>query len=112
MNRVWTQTEIFQYLLGNPLNAKVHTGSLEDMNNEDYIFFDVLSDTLISYDNIGLYKSTVQFTVATKDFDNRKVLVNYIKKKFVCQIQYIRSDEAEYYLAYCSTELLVREENE
>lgn len=111
MNKVWTQTEIYEYLLGNPLSAKVHTGSLEDMNNEDYIFFDTLSERLVGADNKGLYLSTVQFTVATKDFDNRKLMVKYIKDKFVCSIDYERSDEAEYYVAYCVTTLMMREDN-
>lgn len=112
MIRVWTQTEIYNYLLSNPLNAKVHTGSLEDMNNEDYIFFDMLSEQVLASDNNGLYKSTVQFTVATKDFDRRKTLVKYIKEMFVCSIEYLRSDEAEYYIAYCSTALFMREEED
>lgn len=112
MNRVWTQTEIYNYLLGNPIRAKVHTGSLEDMNNEDYIFFDILSERVLGYDNKGSYIATIQFTVATKDFDNRKLLVKYIKDEFVCDIDYEKVEEAEYYAARCVTSLFMLSEDE
>lgn len=112
MKRVWTQTEIYDYLLSNPLQAKVHTGSLEELNNEDYIFFDILDERPLGFDNNGLYLSTVQFVVATKDFDERKLLVKYIKDAYVCQIDYDKSEESEYYSAFCVTTLLMQEEQD
>lgn len=108
--RVWTQKEIFDYLLSNPLHVKVHTGSMESLNNEDYIFFDILSERVLGSDNNGIYLSTIQFTVATKDFDNRKTLVKYIKNQYVCTIDYDFVDEEEYYAAICNTTLFMRED--
>lgn len=112
MRKSFTQKEIWDYLVDNPLGVEVHVGDLEDMNNQDYIFFDYLTDNPISADD-GYTDSTigVQFSVLTKDFENRKVLVKYIKDMFVCTISYDHSDEHEYYAAFMRTYLLIRDES-
>ena len=111
MKKTFTQKEIWDYLTSNPLNVAVHVGDLEDMNNQDYIFFDYLTDNPISADN-GYTDSliNVQFSVVTKDFEARKTLVKYIKDKFVCTVSFDHSEEHEYYIAYMRTTLLIRDE--
>ena len=108
--RVWTQTELKQYLESNPLNVKVEFGIITDLNNQDYIFVDLLREQAVGFDNNGLYLSTIQFVIATKDFDNRKTLVKYIKDMFTCSFSYDKADESEYYAAYCTTTLIMEEE--
>lgn len=109
--RVWTQTEIFNFLRNNPLGVKVHVGDLTDMNNEDYIFYDMVSESIVGYDNSGSYLASVQFAIATRDFDNRKRLVEYLKTAFTCSISYTMGEESEYFIAYCSTTLMISNED-
>lgn len=110
MKKTFTQKEIWDYLQDNPEEAKVHIGDLEDLNNQDYIFFDYLTDNPISADN-GYSGSLfeVQFTVCVKDYEKRKRLVSYIKKMFICTVSYDHSEEHEYYLANMRTNLLIYE---
>ncbi len=111
MRKTFTQKEIWDYLCDNPLDVKVHIGDLEDMNNQDYIFFDYLTDNPINADD-GYTDSLigVQFSVVVKDYDARKVLVKYIKDKFVCTVSFDHDSEHEYYVAYMRTTLLIRDE--
>lgn len=109
MTRVYTQAEIFTYLSANPLDVEVHVGDLEEMNNDDYIFFDYLNDELIPFDDEGLYKTRVQFTVCTKDYEDRKTLVSYIKEQFFGNWNYEHAEEHEYYLARMRCELIINE---
>ncbi len=110
MKKSFTQKEIWDYLNDNPLGVKVHVGDLDDMNNQDYIFFDYLTDTPISADDgYTDSKIEVQFSVLTKDFEDRKTLVKYIKDMFVCNVSLDHSDEHEYYAAYMRTFLLIRD---
>ena len=110
MRKSFTQKEIWDYLCANPLNVTVHIGDLDDMNNQDYIFFDYLTDNPISADDGYTDSLTgVQFSVLTKDFEHRKVLVNYIKQMFVCTISFDHSEEHEYYAAFMRTSLLIRD---
>ena len=99
-----TQKDIVDYLKLNPYNTNVNVGSLEDMNGKDYIFVDYLTENLIGSDDKGVYKTSIQLTVATKDFDKRKQLVNYIQNKFNVDVVYEMHDEYEYYLARCTFE--------
>lgn len=112
MKKAFTQKEIWDYLCANPLNVSVHIGDLEDMNNQDYIFFDYLTDSPIPADN-GYTDSVtgVQFSVVTKDYENRMALVNYIKQQFVCSISFDHDSEHEYYVAYMRCNLLIRWES-
>lgn len=113
MKKTFTQAEIWNYLCSNPLNVAVHVGDLEDMNNQDYIFFDYLTDNPISADNGYTDSLTeVQFSVVVKDFETRKKLVKYIKEMFVCTISFDHSEEHEYYIAYMNTRILLRDEKE
>lgn len=109
MKKSFTQKEIWDYLVDNPLGVKVHVGDLDDMNNQDYIFFDYLTDNPISADD-GYTDSKigVQFSVLTKDFEDRKILVNYIKDMFVCTVSFDHSEEHEYYAAFMRCDLLIR----
>lgn len=111
MKKMFTQKEIFDFLNGNPLNAKVHVGDLEDLNNQDYIFFDYLTDTPISADNqYAGEMNEVQFTVCVKNYQDRRTLVEYIKTMFQCSVSYENAEEHEYYLARMRTGILIASE--
>lgn len=107
-----TQTNIKRYLEANPLGTKVAIGSLDEMNNDDYIIVNYLYERLIGSDNKGIYSTAVQFTIATKDFDNRKTLVDYIKQQFNVSVDYDMSNEYQYYMATCETTILLAREEE
>lgn len=102
-----TQKEIYDYLKANPLRVQVWIGQKDNLNGADYIFLDYLNDDLIGFDNKGAYRSNIQFTVATKDFNNRKVLVDYIKEQFNVEVTYETSTEFQYFLARCRTGILI-----
>ena len=57
---IYTQKEIYDYLLANPLEVDVSVGDVEDLNGKDYIFLDYTSDNLISSDNRGVYQTYLQ----------------------------------------------------
>ena len=105
----FTQAEIWQYLNNNPLGVKTHMGDLEDLNGNDYIFFDYLTDEVIAYDNKADYVTEVQFTICTKDFAKRKVLVKYLKQMFTGAVRYEHDGEHQYYLARMETSLFIYE---
>lgn len=107
MLRNLTQKEIYEYLLANPLNVAVHIGDLEDMNGNDYIFLDYLNDLPFLSDNTADYQTIIQISVLTKDFENRKTLVSYIKKKFLSSPTYSKSNESEYYMAQFTTGVIL-----
>lgn len=104
---IYKQKDIYEYLLANPLKVAVHIGDLEDMNGKDYIFLDYLNDELIGSDDKGCYRTDLQITTATRDFENRKILVNYIKDYFNVSVSYEKSEEFDYYLARCRTGILI-----
>lgn len=99
MQRTYTQKEIYDFLKANPLETKVHIGDLEDMNGEDYIFMDVLNDIAILRDDSADYQTLIQISVLTRNYEDRKKLVKYIKSKFLSAPAYSKSDEFEYYQA-------------
>jgi len=99
MKRSYTQKEIYDYLVANPLNIDVHIGDLEDMNGKDYIFLDYMNDVAMLRDNNADYQTLIQISVLTKDFEDRKTLVNYIKEEFLSAPTYSKSEEFEYYQA-------------
>lgn len=99
MKRTYTQKEIYDFLLANPLNVKVNLGDLEDMRGQDYIFLDYLNDVSIRFDNNAKYQTIMQITIFTKDFEDRQTLVNYIKTQFLSSPTYSKSDSFEYYQA-------------
>lgn len=109
MRRSFTQKEIYEYLVANPLGTKVHIGDLEDMDGQDYIFLDYLNDEPMLRDNEADYQSIIQISVLTKDFEDRKTLVNYIKQKFLIAPDYSKSDEFEYYQAQFTTGVFIHE---
>lgn len=102
-----TQKDIYELLQKNPLNVDVWVGDLDDLNGKDYIFLDFLNDDLIGSDDSGVYQSFIQITVATKSFDNRATLVQFIKKYFNVSVEYERSTEFQYFLARCQTGVLL-----
>lgn len=109
MRRSFTQKEIYEYLLANPLGTQVHIGDLEDMDGQDYIFLDYLNDEPMLRDNEADYQSIIQISVLTKDYEDRKILVNYIKQKFLIAPEYSKSDEFEYYQAQFTTGVFIHE---
>lgn len=96
---MYSQKGIFEYLKANPLGVPVHIGDLEDMNGNDYIFLDYLTDRIIGWDDRGAYKTELQITVATKDFDNRKILTDYVRKYINVSTMFDKSLEFEYYIS-------------
>lgn len=109
MRRSFTQKEIYDYLKANPLGTQVHIGDLEDMEGQDYIFLDYMNEEPMLRDNEADYQMIIQISVLTKDFEDRKTLVNYIKQKFLIAPEYSRSDESEYYQAQFTTGVFIHE---
>ena len=107
--RSYTQKQIYDYLCANPLNTKVHIGDLEDMNGDDYIFLDVLNDIAIKQDDSAHYQTIIQISVLTKDYEDRKTLVKYIKNEFLVACTYSKSAESEYYMAQFTTGVFLYE---
>lgn len=108
----YTQKGIYDYLCANPLGVPVHIGDLEDMNGSDYIFLDYLTERIIGYDDKGTYKMELQITVATKDFDNRKTLTDYVRDYINVSTMYDKSLEFEYYISRNNaTVVLCNEDN-
>lgn len=108
MNRTYTQKELGDYLADNPLGVAVHVGDLDNMNGKDYIFLDYLNEQIIPYDNNGCYKTELQISVYTKSFINRKTLVDYIKNLSQFDIQYLGSNEGNYFVANMTTQLFIK----
>ena len=109
MKRLYTQKEIYGLLCDNPLKLEVHIGDLEDMQGKDYIFLDYFSENSIGSDNDGVYQTIFQISIATKDFEKRKQLVNYIKTLFYSSPTYTKSDDSEYYIAQFNIGVFIRE---
>lgn len=104
---VYTQKDIFDYLLQNPLGVEVHVGSLEDLNGQDYIFFNYLNDNLIGSDDKGVYRTRMQIAIATRDFERNKVLTDYVKNFLNVSVSFDKSFEFEYYLTRCECGVLM-----
>lgn len=109
---IYTQKQIYEYLLGNPLNVDVSVGDVNNLNGGDYIFFDVTNDDLIGYDNRGTYQRYIQITVATRDYEDRKTLVKYITDYLNVTVSYEKAIDFEYFLARCTCGVLMHEEQE
>lgn len=107
--KVISQKVLFEYLRNNPLHVAVHVGELDDMNGKDYIFVDILSDELIGYDNAGTYKTSLQITVATKDFDDRYTLTKYVQKLLNVRTDYAKSYDYEYWVSRSKCEVVLCE---
>lgn len=104
---IYSQKDIYDYLSANPLNTIVAVGDVEDLNGRDYIFLDYTGEQLIGSDNRGCYKTSIQVTVATRDFENRKILVDYVKQLTNFSITYEKDIDFEYYVARCTCEVLM-----
>lgn len=108
MKKMFTQKEIWDFLNENPFSIQVHVGDLEDLNGQDYIFFDYLTDNPISADNeYSSEVNEVQFTVCVKDYQTRRNVVQYIKQMFQCTVSYEHAEEHEYYLARMRTGIII-----
>lgn len=107
---IYSQKQIYEYLLTNPLHVDVSVGDVEDLNGKDYIFFDYLTDELVGSDNRGIYRTGIQITVATKDYEDRKTLVEFVKNYLNVSISYEKSFEFEYFVARCNCTVLIHEE--
>ncbi len=109
MKRSYTQKEIYDYLKANPLSVDVHIGDLEDMDGKDYIFLDFINDVAMLRDNNADYQSLIQISVLTKDFEDRKTLVKYIKDEFLSAPVFSKSEEFEYYQAQFTIGVFISE---
>ena len=108
MSRTYTQKELFDYLKNNSYGIKVHIGDLDNMNGEDYIFLNYLSETNIPFDDDGCYKTTIQIDIYVKDFVKRKPLVDYVKGLSQFDIDYSSSNEGNYFVANMTTDIFIR----
>ena len=108
--RTYTQKEIYEYLLANPLNTAVHIGNLEDMNGEDYIFMDFFQDVPTLRDNSAYYQTIIQISVLTRDFEDMKTLTKYIQSEFLTAPTYSRNETFEYYQAQMNIGVFLFEE--
>lgn len=112
MIRTFTQKEIYDYLKANPLNVEVHIGDLEDMQGKDYIFLDFTSESPTLRDDNADYQTIIQISVYTRDFENRRILCNYIKQKFLSAPTYSKSTEFEYFTAFFTTGIFLNERHQ
>jgi hypothetical protein len=108
---IYTQKEIYDYLLANPLGIDVSVGDVKNLNGGDYLFLDFTNDELIGSDNRGCYQSYIQVTVATRDFEDRKTLVNYVKDFLNVSVMYEKAIDFEYFVARCTCGVLIHETN-
>lgn len=108
---IYTQKQIYDYLCTNPLNVDVSVGDVKNLNGGDYIFLDFTNDELISSDDKGCYQSYIQITVATKDFENRKTLVKFVKDFLNVTVTYEKAIDFEYFVARCVCGVLLHEED-
>lgn len=109
MKRSYTQKEIYDYLVANPLGMDVHIGDLDDMDGKDYIFLDFLNDVAMTRDNTADYQTMIQISVTTKDFEKRKTLVPYIQQEFLSAPTFSKSQESEYYIAQFTIGVILTE---
>lgn len=109
MRRMFTQKEIYDYLLANPLNTAVHIGDLDDMQGRDYIFLDYLNDLPMLRDNGACYQTIIHFSIYTKSYEDRKTLTKYIEDMFLISPSFRRSDDSEYYVADATTGVFINE---
>jgi len=107
---IYTQGQIYNYLSQNPLNLEVFVGDAENLNGGDYIFFDITNEDMIHYDNRGAYQTYIQITIATKNYDNRNLLVNYVKKFLNVTVNYEKAIDFEYFIARCECGILMKPE--
>lgn len=109
----YTQKQIYDYFNANPTGAIVWFGDLEDLNGQDYIFIDYLYDNLIGYDDRGTYRTNIQITVATKQFETRKLLTEYVHDFMNVSTTYDTSTEFEYYVSRnTATIIMYHDEND
>lgn len=108
---IYTQKQIYDYLCANPLGVDVSVGDVKNLNGGDYIFLDYTNDNLIGYDNNGTYQSYIQITTATRDFEDRKTLVKYIKQFLNVSVFYEKAIDFEYFIARCECGVLIDEEH-
>lgn len=108
---IYTQKMIYDYLLTNPLNVDVSVGDVENLNGGDYIFLDFTNDNLMGSDNKGTYQSYIQITIATRDFRNRKTLVEFVKRYLNVSVNYEKAIDFEYFIARCECGVLMYEDN-
>lgn len=108
--RTYTQKEIYDYLCANPLGTAVHVGNLEDMNGSDYIFLDYFQDIAMLRDDSADYQTILQISVLTRDYEDRKALVNYIQDEFLSAPTYSRNITYEYYQAQFNIGVFIHSE--
>lgn len=109
MKREFTQKELYELLGANSLGVEVWIGDLEDLQGKDYIFLDYLYDIRHGYDDKASFQNVVQITVCCKDYENRKILVDYIKSLFYATPTYSMSSQYDYYTAQFTLGLFIYE---
>lgn len=111
MKKRYTQKEIFDYLKANPYGFRVHVGDLDDLNNQDYIFFDYLNETVIAADNDADYVDYVEISIVSTDYDLVRLCAKYVKRFILMPFTYSKAEEHEYYLAQGRAGILIGTES-
>lgn len=107
MKKRFTQKEIYDYLVANPYGFNVHVGDLDDLNNQDYIFFDYVNEVLIASDNDADYVDYIEISIASTDYDKIRQVVKYVHDILIIQFTYSKAEEHEYYLAQGRTGVFI-----
>lgn len=108
---MYTQKQIYDYLVLNPIGAPVNVGDIDLKNGRDYIFLDYVQDDILASDNKGVYRRNIQITIATKNFENRNILVRYVKKLLNVSVMYDKAFDFEYFMARCECGILMYEDS-
>lgn len=108
---IYTQKDIYDYMCANPMGIDVSVGDVKNLNGGDYIFLDYTNDEIIGYDDEGTYQSYIQITIATRDFEDRKTLVRYVKNYLNVSVMYEKAIDFEYFVARCTCGVLMHEAN-
>lgn len=110
MKKHFTQLELIQLLESNPLNVKVFLNEKgqTDLNNEDYIFVDLILDKNIKADDeVKMIVNQIQIDFYISDFDNYISMKRFIQSKFIGD--FIQTKEDWYNRGTLTTDLFIKE---
>lgn len=106
---IYTQQTLHQLLENNPLGIEVYIGE-GLLENKDYIFLDYVEEREIPSD-VPSYKTRIVINIYTKDFDDRKKLINYLKPILKGNFIYTRDKENNYFVASLSKYIYIYEQD-
>ncbi|MFV0551757.1 MAG: hypothetical protein ACK5L6_07540 [Anaerorhabdus sp.] len=107
---IYTQQSLYEVLEKNPLRTEVYIGE-GSLENKDYIFLDYVEEKEIPSDT-PTYKTKIIINIYTKDIDDRKKLVDYMKPILKGSFIYTRDKEHSYFVATLSKFVYMYEQND